>query len=231
MTLAEHRNELLSYMPEEVRYERIFDAPPTWLNDKINEAYRRIHQDHLLVDITETSSIAAGNYYVDLPSDFMGMISVGYKSTGDNFYPLLPMQVPSHYYPSSTGDAKKYSVLPGVTNKLILDRVASNAFYLRYIYFIRHTTLSSDSSESTIPDEYQPVILHYVLQRMFRRLGMRNEALDEERLFDKEWSKMQRRIWQRNAETAPQERPLVEVGADGVRYQLWPGGPWSDERY
>lgn len=226
MTLAEHRNELIDYMPEEVQYEHKFDTPPTWLNDKINEAYRDIHMDHVMTDIVETNAIAAGNYYIDLPANFWGMESVGYSTDGVTYNPLLAMQVPSHFRPTSTGTATRYAILP--SNKLILDYVAGSAFYLRYVYFTTHTSLSSDTSESTLMEEIHPVILNYCLQRMFRRLGMRNEALDCERLYDKDRARLIRRLGERNAEQAPQENPLVEVGGDGVRYRLYPGGPWSD---
>ncbi len=227
MTLKEHRDDIFKRIPKEAQYDPTSGITDLWLTEIINEAYRELHQECVWQKRKTTDEIAEGSYYINLPSDFWGIVKVAYKdSTQTNYDTLYPMQVLASYYPNATGAATHYAIMPN--NTITLNFVSANPFNLRYVYWSNHTELTADTDESYLPEEITHFIRYYVVDHAFQVLGMLDRADVFHRRYKEELVAMLRRRGKRHAEVSPIQRKETDQMGYENRFRLWPGGPWSE---
>jgi hypothetical protein len=130
---------------------------------------------------TDTSVIDQREY--DFPTDALRIISVYYDSV--KLKKIIYDQIEfiegiSYGGSSQSGDAVYYYEF---AKKIGLSPIPDSAKTIKYLYIKIPTTLSSTSTEFTIPDVYIQTITHFCLHKMFMKDQQKGEADREYQLW------------------------------------------------
>lgn len=168
----------------------------TQLTQWINVGLQKLSIESLYYEKTISSlSVSAGTRTVTLPSDFIVTRHVLYTPSGGATRELAPVSYGMIRWEVTTqGNPQIYTIAVG---SLVLDPPpnATSSSLLSGFYIAREPSLSGDSDEPMLPDEFRPYLAHYAAYEMMMVDNQPNQAQNHLQQFLEGQRSLTARFW------------------------------------
>jgi hypothetical protein len=160
MNRGQIANECLAHQFNDTKYRPLMEE---W----INEGQNRIAREADIRALFTSVSIADTSHEVSLPVDFARLIEVSDATDGDNWTPLVPMELRDFDDASVVYSNPTFYVVAGEI--LYLFPYPADERTIALNYYRLPAAMESDADVPEIPADYHSLLVYYALWRGFQR--------------------------------------------------------------